>query len=65
MSKTDNESFLSGVLGREQLPSHLARAVIEEKLRNAILDGRLPSGTALRQQELATLFGVSRMPSSA
>ena len=62
MSKTDNESFLSGVLGREQLPSHLARAVIEEKLRNAILDGRLPSGTALRQQELATLFGVSRMP---
>jgi DNA-binding GntR family transcriptional regulator len=35
--------------------------VIEEKLRNAILDGRIPSGTALRQQELATLFGVSRM----
>lgn len=31
-------------------------------MRSAILDGRLPAGTALRQQELATLFGVSRMP---
>ncbi|WP_297841752.1 GntR family transcriptional regulator [Pseudomonas sp.] len=62
MQETDNESYLSSILGKEQLPSHLARAVIEEKLRNAILDGRIPSGTALRQQELATLFGVSRMP---
>jgi len=62
MRETDNESFLSGILGNEQIPAHLARAVIEEKLRNAILDGRIPSGTALRQQELATLFGVSRMP---
>lgn len=62
MRETDNEKFLSSVLGKEQPPSHLARAVIEEKLRNAILDGRIPSGTALRQQELATLFGVSRMP---
>ncbi|GFM62891.1 GntR family transcriptional regulator [Pseudomonas cichorii] len=53
---------MSSVLGNEQPPAHLARAVIEEKLRNAIIDGSLPSGTALRQQELATLFGVSRMP---
>jgi DNA-binding GntR family transcriptional regulator len=36
--------------------------VIEETLRSAILDGRLPCGTALRQQDLADLFGVSRMP---
>jgi DNA-binding GntR family transcriptional regulator len=62
VQETGNESNLSSILGKEQLPSHLARAVIEEKLRNAILDGRIPSGTALRQQELATLFGVSRMP---
>ncbi|MBN6717291.1 GntR family transcriptional regulator [Pseudomonas capsici] len=62
MRKTDREAFLSSVLGNEQPPAHLARAVIEEKLRNAIIDGSLPSGTALRQQELATLFGVSRMP---
>ncbi|HKS13109.1 MAG TPA: GntR family transcriptional regulator [Pseudomonas sp.] len=53
---------LSTVLGDEQVPAHLARSVIEERLRSAILDGRLPPGTALRQQELATLFGVSRMP---
>ncbi|MNH23344.1 Mannosyl-D-glycerate transport/metabolism system repressor MngR [compost metagenome] len=44
------------------MPPHLARSVIEERLRSAILDGRLPPGRALRQQELATLFGVSRMP---
>ncbi|MDY7562440.1 GntR family transcriptional regulator [Pseudomonas sp. CCC3.2] len=62
MQKPDNETYLSSILGHEQPPSHLARTVIEEKLRNAILDGRIPSGMALRQQELATLFGVSRMP---
>ena len=44
------------------IPAHLARAVIEETLRNAILDGRLPCGTAIRQEALAKLFGVSRMP---
>ena len=44
------------------IPAHLARPVIEQSLRNAILDGRLPCGTAIRQQALATLFGVSRMP---
>jgi DNA-binding GntR family transcriptional regulator len=40
----------------------MARSVIEETLRAAILDGRIPCGTALRQQDLADLFGVSRMP---
>ena len=53
---------LSNVLASEQLLPHQARGVIEERLRSAILDGRLPPGTAVRQQELATLFGVSRMP---
>ena len=62
MRNLDRQSFLRGLLGDEQPPAHLARAVIEERLRNAILDGRLPAGIALRQQELATLFGVSRMP---
>lgn len=62
MRKTERETFLCAVLGNEQIPASVARAVIEEKLRNAILDGSLPSGTALRQQELASLFGVSRMP---
>jgi DNA-binding GntR family transcriptional regulator len=55
-------SPLSVVLAAEQLPAHLARSIIEERLRTAILDGSLPTGTAVRQQELATLFGVSRMP---
>ncbi len=62
MRRTEKEQFLREILGNEQPPAHLARAVIEEKLRSAILDGRLPAGVALRQQELATLFGVSRMP---
>jgi DNA-binding GntR family transcriptional regulator len=44
------------------IPAHMARAVIEETLRSAILDGRIPCGTALRQQDLADFFGVSRMP---
>jgi DNA-binding GntR family transcriptional regulator len=55
-------SPLSAVLAAEQLPAQLARSIIEERLRTAILDGSLPTGTAVRQQELATLFGVSRMP---
>ncbi|MFK8333319.1 GntR family transcriptional regulator [Pseudomonas sp. BJa5] len=59
---TDKPRSLSEILGGEQVPPHLARSVIEERLRSAILDGRLPPGRALRQQELATLFGVSRMP---
>lgn len=49
-------------MASEQLLPHQARGVIEERLRSAILDGRLPPGTAVRQQELASLFGVSRMP---
>jgi DNA-binding GntR family transcriptional regulator len=53
---------LATILGNEQVPAHLARSMIEEKLRAAIYDGRLPCGMAIRQQELATLFGVSRMP---
>lgn len=44
------------------IPADRARSIIEGSLREAILDGRLPCGTALRQQELADLFGVSRMP---
>lgn len=58
----EKSKLLSSVLGSEPVPAHLARGVIEERLRSAILDGRLPPGTAVRQQELATLFGVSRMP---
>ncbi|EJM71000.1 transcriptional regulator [Pseudomonas sp. GM50] len=60
MTKKPNP--LSSIKVNGPIPAHLARSVIEETLRAAILDGRLPWGTALRQQELADLFGVSRMP---
>jgi DNA-binding GntR family transcriptional regulator len=59
---SEKSTELATILGNEQVPAHLARSMIEEKLRAAIYDGRLPCGMAIRQQELATLFGVSRMP---
>ncbi len=59
---THKPNPLSSIKVSGPIPAHLARSVIEETLRNAILDGRLPCGTAMRQQELASLFGVSRMP---
>lgn len=40
----------------------LSRNLVEKTLRDGILSGRLAGGTALRQEELASLFGVSRMP---
>ena len=59
---TQKPNPLSSIKISGPIPAHLARSVIEETLRNAILDWRLPCGTAMRQQELASLFGVSRMP---
>ena len=59
---THKPNPLSSIKISGPIPAHLARSVIEETLRNAILDGRLPCGTAMRQQALASLFGVSRMP---
>ncbi|WP_077046558.1 GntR family transcriptional regulator [Pseudomonas sp. KK4] len=59
---TQKPNPLSSIKVNGPIPAHLARSVIEETLRAAILDGRLPCGIALRQQDLADLFGVSRMP---
>jgi len=59
---TKKPSPLSTIPVNGPIPAAQARAIIEESLRAAILDGRLPCGTALRQQEIADLFGVSRMP---
>jgi DNA-binding GntR family transcriptional regulator len=59
---TQKPSPLSSIKVNGPIPAHLARSVIEETLRAAILDGRIPCGIALRQQDLADLFGVSRMP---
>ncbi|MGE8153969.1 GntR family transcriptional regulator [Pseudomonas vancouverensis] len=59
---TQKPNPLSSIKVDGPIPAHLARSVIEETLRSAILDGRIPCGAALRQQDLADLFGVSRMP---
>jgi DNA-binding GntR family transcriptional regulator len=59
---TQKPNPLSSIKVNGPIAPHLARSVIEETLRSAILDGRLPCGIALRQQDLADLFGVSRMP---
>ncbi|MBZ9783651.1 GntR family transcriptional regulator [Pseudomonas sp. REP124] len=59
---THKPNPLSSIKVNGPIPAHLARSIIEETLRAAILDGRLPCGIALRQQDLADLFGVSRMP---
>ncbi len=48
---------------RERHASHVRSAdMIRETLRDAILDSQLPSGTWLREEELARYFGVSRTP---
>lgn len=59
---TQKPKPLSTIQINRPIPAAQARSIIEGSLREAILDGRLPRGTALRQQELADLFGVSRMP---
>ncbi|XRA87591.1 GntR family transcriptional regulator [Pseudomonas putida] len=35
---------------------------VVESLREGILSGAIAEGTALRQEELASKFGLSRMP---
>lgn len=47
----------SGTLRHRTATEH-----VEAALKAAILDGRLAGGTPLRQEEVAALFGVSRMP---
>jgi DNA-binding GntR family transcriptional regulator len=39
-----------------------ATEFVEATLKAAILEGRLPGGTALRQEDLAARFSLSRMP---
>ena len=45
-----------------ELPKRTASAVVHGQLRQAILNGRIPSGAWLRQEELAASLHVSRMP---
>lgn len=53
---------LHDLLKAESVFPSQAREIIEQRLRDAILDGTLKTGTVVRQQEVADLFSVSRMP---
>lgn len=57
-----NSSDLLAAIARDGVRHLTASAFVEATLRAAILSGRLPGGTALRQEDLALAFGVSRMP---
>jgi DNA-binding GntR family transcriptional regulator len=47
---------------REQVRDGVASARVADGLRNAILEGNYPPGTRLRQEQLATESGASRVP---
>ena len=50
-------------LGREMRQRYeTAPEFVPETLRRAIAEGLLPPGTRLRQEDLATTFGISRIP---
>jgi len=50
-------------LMRAAEPGHrTASGVVTETLRTAIIQGAIPAGTALRQNDLAAALGISRMP---
>jgi DNA-binding GntR family transcriptional regulator len=53
---------LSALIAESGGRHRTATAFVEATLREAILSGRLTGGTPLRQEDLATAFGVSRMP---
>jgi DNA-binding GntR family transcriptional regulator len=53
---------LSGLSGAAMQKPQTVADRIAEILREAIAEGSLAAGTALRQDELATRFGFSRMP---
>jgi DNA-binding GntR family transcriptional regulator len=53
---------LAALIAESGARHRTATAFVEATLREAILSGRLAGGTPLRQEDLATAFGVSRMP---
>src|SRR2546421_6975169 len=55
-------AFVPGILeGRGQLVQN-ASVAATELIREAILDGRLPPGQRLKEEELARELGISRTP---
>lgn len=53
---------LDAAIARNRPRFRTATEFVEAAMREAILSGALPGGAPLRQEELATAFGVSRMP---
>ena len=53
---------LTAVIARNRPRFRTATEFVEAAMREAILAGVLPAGAPLRQEDLATAFGVSRMP---
>ncbi|SDG28076.1 GntR family transcriptional regulator [Thalassobaculum litoreum] len=61
MSTEDGFDFAALVAGGGDRP-RTASEFVQRALRTAILEGRIPPGTPLRQEALAAAFDVSRMP---
>jgi DNA-binding GntR family transcriptional regulator len=53
---------LAGLVGAAGPRFRTATEYVESALRQGILSGALPGGTALRQEEIAAAFAVSRQP---
>jgi DNA-binding GntR family transcriptional regulator len=58
----DDGFDFTGIVAGIEKPPRTASEFVQRALRAAILDGRIPAGTALRQEALAGAFDVSRMP---
>ena len=61
MSTEDGFDFAALAVGQAGRP-RTASEFVQRALRSAILEGRIPPGTPLRQEALAAAFDVSRMP---
>ncbi|WPZ34198.1 GntR family transcriptional regulator [Thalassobaculum sp. OXR-137] len=61
MNSDDGFDFTT-LASREADRPRTASEFVQRVLREAILDGRIPPGTPLRQEALAAAFDVSRMP---
>jgi DNA-binding GntR family transcriptional regulator len=53
---------LEALIGRMRARHNTAQELVLETLREAILDGILPPGARLRQEDLAAAFDTSRIP---
>jgi DNA-binding GntR family transcriptional regulator len=56
------DAALQALIGRGGPRYRTATEYVEAILREGILTGRLPAGMPLRQEDIARLFGLSRMP---